>query len=309
VRIPIPVVLLLALAVCAGGWWHGTRHSDFLTPPSEERLAAIRRNVEASLPQADHPDDAVSVPAVIKEPDPPAPVQEPKPAMEFGDLGSPATLREYSDAAPKGAAHLINLAVLLEAEGEFQRALLAWERVLDMGKPDDGQTGRAIAAIKRLRPTLPDWNAQPTSAIAITLHAGTGKKTASTLAPVLNEVAKNLENASAGILKVTASVTTGRSTSSTKKAAPVALWLAGPSKESNSTEVLSFTVDSPKTLREDLDKTVFQIIRGYLSHGPSHTLPPEIAAGGNPVEALQSHITRLSWQELGTMLNRTAEKK
>ena len=306
-RVPIPLVLFLALAVSGGVWWYGTRYADFLTPPSAAKLAEIRASLESSLPQADHPDDAVSVPAIVKNPPPAAPVEEPKPAMVLGDLATPPTLREYSDLAPKGAGHLINLAVLLEVEGEFHRALLAWERALDMGKPDEAQATAAIASIKRLRPTLPDWNTHPAKAIAITLHAGTGKKSATTLAPILEQTARDLERASAGILKVTATVTAGRSNSSASSAAPVALWLAGPTKHSLSTKVLSFTLTSPKSLHDDLLKSVFLIVRSDLGHATSHT-PPALAKNDNLLEALNSRITRLDWHELGTRLNRPPVK-
>ncbi len=309
-RIPIPLVILLCASVIGGVWWNGTHQMDFLTPPSEAKLAEIRSKVESSLPPADHPNDAISVPAVIPEPTPPPPPpEEPKPEIELGDLASPPTLQEYTDRAPKGAAHLVELAALLETKGQFQRALLAWERVLDIGKPDSTQTAAAISAIKRLRPTLPDWNTDPARTITITLQAGTGKKTAKTLKPILEETARELERASAGILKVSAVVTAGRDS---KKAAsgpaPVALWLAGPGKKSRSTEVLSFTVGPPDTLREEVRKTVFQVLRGYLGHKSGQSPPPAAPDGSPVLDALNSHITRLYWHELGTMLGHPPEK-
>ena len=84
--------------------------------------------------------------------------------------------------------------------GEFQRALLAWERVIDLTKPDETQAAAAISAIKRLRPTLPNWNTSPESAIAIELHAGTGKTMAKTLTPVLESVARDVEAAVRALL-------------------------------------------------------------------------------------------------------------
>jgi hypothetical protein len=236
-------------------------------------------------------------------------VEKPKPVIELGDLSRPPTLQEYAELAPMGTAHLIEVATLLEAKSEFQRALLAWERVLDTGKPDDVQTAAAISAIKRLRPTLPDWNTNPAKTIAITLHAGTGKKTARILAPILAETARELERASSGILKITSKVTAGRDS---KKAAagpaPVALWLAGPTKTSRSTDVLSFTVGSPETLREEVRKTVFQILRGFPGHKPGQNPPPTVTDGTPALDALNNHITRLGWQDLGTMLNHPPEK-
>jgi len=299
VRIPIPLVLLLSLAVIGAVWWFGTRNSDFLTPPPASKLVANRTKIESSLPPADPPDDTVAVPAVVAETTPPPPVEEPKPTIVLGDLNSPPTLQEYSDLAPKGAAHLMDLAGLLETEGAFQRALLAWERVLDMGQADASQASTAIAAIKRLRPTLPDWNTERAGAIAITLHAGTGKKFAKTLTPVLEKTARELESASSGILKVTATITTGRDRRSTTGRAPMVIWFTGPKKNSASTAVLTFSVGSPQSLGDDLLKTVALLVRSYLGETSYVTA----ATGDNPLATLNSHITRRNWQELGTRLN------
>ena len=89
--------------------------------------------------------------------------------------------KHYGERSPQGAAHLIELATALEEASEPRRALLAWERVMDLTKPDETQAATAISSIKRLRPTLPDWNPKPETAIAITLHASTGKKLAKSL--------------------------------------------------------------------------------------------------------------------------------
>jgi hypothetical protein len=301
VRIPIPVVALLCLCVVGGVWWFGTRSHNFLTPPPESELAAIRAKVEFSLPRADHPDDVISTPAPAKESPTPPPTEGPKPAIK---PDSPPSLAEYHDLTDKSAAHLMDLAGTLETEGEFQRALLAWERVLDSTTADETQTRAAIAAIKRLQAGLSDWNADPAAAIAITLHAGTGKSIAAVLTPVLEEIARELEKASSGVLKVTASVASGHDIPSSMGPAPVAIWLAGPASDSLSTEVLSFTVGPPESLRADVHKTLFQLVRGYTGRTASLSIPAAMADEAEPLEIMQSHITRLAWLELATRLNK-----
>jgi hypothetical protein len=308
VRVPIPWVLFLSLVMIGGVGWYGTRKTDFLTPPTASQLAACRAKVALSLTPTDHQNDVIAVPAVVADPATPTPAEEPKPTMILGDLDSPPTLQEYSDLAPKGAAHLIDLAVLLEVEGESQRALLAWERVLDTGKPDPSQTNTACIAIKRLRPTLPAWNTARAKAIAITLHAGTSKKSAKSLTPVLTDVARELERASAGLLQVTAVVSTGRVREPASGSTSAALWLAGPNKASASTKARSFAVKSPKSLHDDLLKSVLLIIRDHLGHATSHPPPVALPDDGKPLETLNYQITRLNWQELGTTLNRTPKK-
>lgn len=308
VRIPIPLVLLLCLAVVAGAWLYGTRDKDFLTPPSDAKLATVRARVKMSQPRADRPEAPVAIPNETKETAPPTPAEEPKPAIELGDLNSPPKLQEYSELEIKGASHLIDLAALLETEGEFQRALLAWERVIDTAKPDASQANTAVSAIKRLRPTLPDWNKEAPKAAKITIHAGTGKKNAKTVTSALEQTAKDIEHASSGLLKVTTSMTPGKDAKTANGPAPVAIWLSGNDKESVTTDVISFTSASPETLPRDLRQNLFVSVRGYLTRNTSHTPPPALANGADPLDGLTTHVTRLHWQALGTLLNRIKEK-
>lgn len=223
--------------------------------------------------------------------------------MDVGDLTTPPTLQNYGELSPEGPAHLIELANALEKKGEFQRALLAWERVADLTPADPSQATTAISAINRLRPTLPEWNTKPEARIQITLHAGTGKKQAAALVPILEGVARDLEAASSGIVKVTATVTAGKTSTTAKGPTPVALWLAGPDKKSPTTETLSFTVDSPDALRDDILKTVFQLVRNYLSHATKYTPPAALAESEDPQGALNFRITRLCWSEFAAALN------
>ncbi len=306
-RVPIPVVIFLVLAVVGGVWWKNTRHMDFLTPPSAAGLEEIRVEIESSLPRTDQADDAISVPVLAKEA-PPPPVEEAKPAIDLGDLTTPPTLRNYAELAPKGSAHLIELATGLEEKGEFQRALLAWERVIDSTQADDRQAAAAISAIKRLRPTLPDWNAQPEAAIPITLHAGTSKKLAEDLVPILEGVARDLGMASSGTVKVTAKVTVGKTGIRVKGPTPVALWLAGPDPKSTSTEVLSFTVDSPDSLRQDILKNAFLLVRSHLGRAATYTPPAGLADGENPLGALVFRVSRLCWSEFASALKLPPKK-
>lgn len=274
-----------------------------MTPPAEARLEEIRVKVESSLPRVDQVDDAISVPPVVKLPEPPAPVEEPKPPIDVGDLTVPMTLQSYGELTPKGAVHLSELATALEEMSEPRRALLAWERVLDLTKPDDAQAAAAISAIKRLRQTLPDWNSKPETAIAITLHAGTGKKLAKALTPILAGVARDMERASAGIVRVKPAITVGKTSSTSKGPTPVAVWIAGPDKKLSSTEVSSFTVDSPETLRQEVLKTVFQLIQSHLGGATAYSVPTPLVEGEDPQIALSVRVTRLCWSEFAAAMN------
>lgn len=308
-RVPIPVVILLVLVVMGGVWWSNTRHMDFMAPPTEARLQEIRIKVESSLPRADEVDDAISPPSVVKVPEPPPlPVEELKPKIDLGDLTAPMTLQSYGELSPQGSAHLMELARTLEENAEPRRALLTWERVLDLTRADDAQAATAVSAISRLRPTFPEWNTKPETAIKITLHASTGKKLAKTLAPVMKDVAGELERASSGIIKVKTAVAVGKPNKNNNEPASVAIRIAGPDTKSTTTDVMSFTVDSTDELRQKVLQTVFQLIRSHLADNTAYTPPAALTEGDDVQGALNFRITRLCWSEFAAAMNATAKK-
>lgn len=298
-RVPIPLVIFSCLAVIAGFWIHGTRDMDFMTPPPESRLQEIRSRVEGS-PMAADPEPQVEIPK---------PPPREKPTISLGSADGPPTLQEYSEVTPRTGAHLTEMAKQLEASGQSGRALLAWERVLDLARSDDAEIETAIAAIRRLRAELPDWNTDPANAIRITLHASTAARNVDSIKPVIARVAQEMEKASAGILKVTAEVSSGRNPSASKSRPPVALWISGPDRESTATEVISFTADSTEALESKVLKNVFELIRGFLRRENSaNPVPPGLSADGDAAAALHSHVTRLTWQNFGRLLNHPANR-
>lgn len=308
-RVPIPVVILLILTVISGVWFGGTRHVDFMTPPSEAKLQEIRTRVELSFPQGNQVAEPTPEPPPPPEPEKPVVVEPPKPEIDPGDLSAAPALTHYGDRVALGPAHLTELATFLETKGQFQRALLAWERVIDLSKPDTAQKTAAIAAIKRLRPTLPDWNTDPAKVIPVTIHAGTGSKMAKTLAPELEKAARSIERASSGMIKIKTDITPARGNVKAKGPTPIALWMTGAGKKTSSTEVLSFTVDSTETLQQDILKSVFQLVSGSISQSTSYT-PPDVLGPDEKLEdALNFRITRLCWNEVGTLLNLPPKKE
>ena len=277
---------------------------DFMTPPSEAKLEEIRVKVESSFPRADQVDDAISTPILPPTPQPPpAPIVEAKPPIDLGNLRAPLALQNYGELSPKGAEYLIDLASALESQSEPRRSLLAWERVLDLSKPDENQRAKATAAIKQLRSVLPEWNTKPETATKLTLRASSGKRLSKSLATTLASVAAEIERASSGIVKIKTSVAIGKSDASNQGAVPVALWLTGPDSKSSSTEVLSFKVNSTDTLRNDVLRTVYLLIRNHLSNNTAYTSPAELSVEDDPQAALSFGITRLCWSEFAASMN------
>lgn len=306
-RIPFYVSIPLALITVALIWWVGTRGMDFLTPPSEARLEQVRAEALASLPVTRTEDDAISIKAPIPDNDPSTSNPVSLEPVDLGDIKSPPVLDSYSERAPEGAAKLIALAAALENAGSFQRALLAYERVLDLSQPDPEQIQSTLASITRLRPTLPRWNNNKKSALPVIIHIGTGEKFAGILPKILDQIASDLNNSSSGLIVFSHQLNIGRSIRTNEAPTPVAIWITGAGEKAPSTDVLSFTTDDPEILKADLQKTIFNLIRAHLSKSASYSPAPE--ALEDPMTALNSNITRLLWKEFGTLLNPKESEK
>jgi hypothetical protein len=144
--VPIFIVLLLAITVVSATWWVGTRDYDFVTPPGAEKLAFARLQA-SKIGSVSGPND-LPAPFASKDgqpPKPPEPEPPKEPEIKLGSLETAPGLEAYAVDSQQGADHLIKLATALEAKGSFQRALLAWERVIDLGKavqglPEDDKT-------------------------------------------------------------------------------------------------------------------------------------------------------------------------
>lgn len=303
-RVPIFIVLLLAITVVSTTWWVGTRDYDFMKPPSAEQLAFAR--IQASkIGSVSSPND-LPAPFSSKDGQPPKPAEpEPpkEPPIKLGSLETAPGLEAYAVDSQQGAEHLVKLATALEAKGSFQRALLAWERVIDLGKADAEAQLNAVAAVKRLRPTLPSWNIDPEGSIPLVLHAGTGPATASNLKPLLEEAARLLGDASDGVVSVVPELAVGKKAVDASGPAPIAIWLSGSAADSPSSEVLSFTVNDPATLRDQLLRTLYKLVSGQLSGKTAYTPPLTLQPTDDPVEGLTNRVTRLCWREMAAALN------
>lgn len=301
--IAIPVSLVAIVAV----WIYGTRQMDFLTPPSEAKLAEIEAQALASLPVSKDDRDAISIVVPIPENggtqvNPIIPTE----AVDIGDLSIPPKIDSYSDRAPEGADKLLALAIALENQGAFRRALLAYERVLDLAQANPEQIQNALEAIRDLKPTLPLWNLEPEKGYPVMVHIGTGEKFADILPDIMATICRDLRVASSGLITFSPDLHIGRSIQAGDAPTPVAVWITGGGKDSPSTDVLSFTTDDPETLRNDLLKTIFNLTRNHISKETSYNPAPE--AVGEPMEALGANITRLLWDAFGASLNPPSEE-
>lgn len=295
-RVPIPWVILLSLLAIAIPSWLGIRNSDFLTPPDDAALEAIRTQAEHAMPRLATQSDAISPQGSGTR------IIANNPPVQLGNLSVPPRLNEYANQARQGAPYLIELANRLENDGHLARALLAWERIIDSADAREGETQAAIAAIIRLRENAPAWDTRPEERIPIIIQAGTGKKSAEALEPILLQAAADLERAASGTLQVTSKVNAGPDIDLEDGPIPVAIWITGGNPNAQSTEVRSFTVATPETLENDTHRTLYFLIQNHLRNTPELKRPPALPDEGDPREAIRAQITRQQWKKFGELL-------
>lgn len=316
-RVPIPVVILLSLGAVALPWWLGTRHMDFLKPPSEFQLARLRSDVTSSFPKRNANPSAARNPDLEREIQSPI---KPPPMIDPGDPHAPAGLDAFREHAGKGAKALIELAVHLEEQSGNARALLAWERVLDVCKPDPSERAAAIAGIQRLRPLAAPWHVDPleekTLEIGVAVPEGIEAKE---LEDLLGACAGTLNRHSAGLLRFEGRVERPPVKKATKKKAPpakkttppaeseapppppalvVSLGLQGESTSPAGRVEVAYTED-PRQLRREILAACYKLVASQLAAATDFTPPEPLAPGDDPSAALGTRITRLCWSEFG----------
>lgn len=282
-RIPIPIAITLSLVACAVTWWLGTKNKDFLTPPAH--IAAS----PAVLPPAE--------PSQTPQEAPPTPGEE-----------APVALDTFADQAAMGSAHLIQLARSLQNAQWHHLAWLAWERVLDATTATPEEISLAIDSIGTLR-TNPDASARviyPQEPFPIVIRAGTARKHAAAIQPILERAARDVESAAKGILKVSAHITGGNDPTGPSGNTPVAIWITGPDAGSRSSEVLSFTLRPGADLNQRVDSTVSQLLRSVIARSIVKP-PPAPSSSGFPQE-MTDCFTRRSWFTVGNLLNLPVEE-
>jgi hypothetical protein len=288
-RVPIPVVIVLSIAAIAIPWWQGTRHLDFLKPPDEVVLAHIRAKTTLAYREKSR------LFTVKPEPKDMATIESPvraAPAIDPGDPGTPAPLNAYAEHASEGAAAFVTLAVHLEEQKANARALLAWERVLDVCPDNAPQRQAALAGIQRLRPMVAPWNIDPVAAKPIPADA---------LEEVVTKCAHELSRHSSGLLRFEPRVE--RPDRKGTPSAVLSLQLTAEGFGAASTGFLDFPMATePDQLRREILAGCYKLIASQLAAFTEFTPPGALAEGDNPSQALETRITRLCWDEFGKSL-------
>jgi hypothetical protein len=317
VRIHYFIAVISCVITVSLVWWNGVKDKDFLTPPSDQRLVEVRHATAIDLKAVDVIAQDLPAKAILVKPTKlmlPDPALEPPPQKkedllaEFGDLSVSPGLDCYADLAEKGSDFFVALATQLEAKGELQRALLAWERVLDGVKPEPAQYELASKAIQRLSPQLPLWNVDPSAVHVIQLKAGCDRETAELLEPILAELCALLSTNSSGIVEIKAKVNSGPRPAKDAPKLPIALWFSGYDQKSTQSKTITISSDQtdPVVLRNLVLTSAYKLIREDVGSLTDFQAPIAHKEPQDPLSLFQSSVSRLLWQKFASRLNTPA---
>jgi hypothetical protein len=309
-RIHWAIVVITTLGVTLLTWHLRTRYIDFLTPKGVELppedfgtdLAAGSASLQPPITGGPKPANPI---AAIEE-DPEIPEIPEITNTDLGDLESSPGLDTYRQFAKDNApSRLLLLSSTLQTRGEFQRALLALERIIDSGKatPEELiETGQGIAA---LTPTLPRWNVDPTSETQLTLEIGIPQGVDEPIKNATLELATLIRKHSGNQLDVTPKINSAE-TDVPIANAPIALWFSTTGKTPGTSAIMTMKPSGDEAeLLNELSLAAFQTIRSQLAK-EGYDLPPPLEASG--IDLLTLQITRLMWQDFIRSLSQKPEE-
>ncbi|MFK7909552.1 MAG: hypothetical protein AB8F34_03020 [Akkermansiaceae bacterium] len=310
-RIPLPIAILSCVIVLSIVWFVGTRDKDFISPPTPEDMVKISEKWQESRPNIPPPkpiNAALLADAALGTPlTPSIPEQVKVENLPVGNLLHSPALSEYGAYGDKGTDAMIRLATLLETKGELQRALLAWERVIDTSNPGDEERALAVTAIKRLKPALPPWNPDPAAEISITLRSGATLREKDILIDAMKQAAEAINEASGFILKVETEASIGKARGKRTPRIPVAIWFSRKIEGKDTaaeTPPISFMADpqQKEMMVAQIEAGIYALIRAHLASSTNFSPLPEYPSGAKPDELIHLHVTRLMWREFVTSM-------
>lgn len=310
VRVPIFVTLPLVCLTIGLIWWQGTKGKNFTTPPADPALAAVREKTLLELKAADSiaPEESTTAirvkpkKLVLPESEQPSPPKPPTlQPQDFGDLTVSPALDCYLSVAERGADVMMDLATQLEVKGEAQRALLAWERLLDTTPANPEQQETARKAIARLRPQLPLWNVDPVTAQRLVLKVSCDRDRAKAIEPVLQEIVTSLSDISSGLIECKLELQAGAKPDPQKPRQPLALWFHGTSADAPTSKTLTLPT-LPENLPEQKNLLYLQLYKLVRDGVSTQSILRPLVEPPSGIDAellLRSAITRRAWSQWG----------
>ncbi|MCH1510408.1 MAG: hypothetical protein L7T84_14460, partial [Akkermansiaceae bacterium] len=162
-RIHWSISLLASLGVIFLTWHFRTKDLDFMTPgntplPREDFGEDLAVGVSILQPKLKETPEILEPPE-INPINPEEPEVRPITDTELGDLEAAPGLSAYREFAQNNSAErLLELSSVLRTMGQFQRSLLALERIIDTTESSPAELQEAGQGIGALEPSLPPWN-------------------------------------------------------------------------------------------------------------------------------------------------------
>ncbi|MGJ8676588.1 MAG: hypothetical protein ACSHX0_03640 [Akkermansiaceae bacterium] len=306
-RISLLIVIPLCLMTLLGTWLLGTRGIKFTTAPSPERISQVTAAWQDDQAHAITSQSGISAANQTSLPlaktllsnTEAAAAQTSPPPIPTGDLTAAPKLSQYATHASAGSLAFIQLAQHLETVASPQHARLAWERVIDMTRPDSSERASALSAIQRLKSTQQPWPQSTENQITLILHAGTNSQETSILQTALGSVANKINLYSDHIVNISVQITLGNDATEQTALTPIAMWFSSNSTPPSETDPISVITDTTNAeiLTPDIERGIYRLIQSRLSNKTSFSPLPEIPENTVHDNALELHVTRLMWRE------------
>lgn len=312
-RIPLYICIPLALCLFGGLLWFGAHDTDFTTEPSETEIASSLIEWKEKNPPLPNTPSAAPTPTILAaapETSTEEKSAEPQiPQIPNGDLETSPALDHYTQLSDYTAASYQQLAIELESLGKLQHSLLAWERSIDHVENESPST--AHKAIEQLRNALPIWQADSEDNLPITLHIHTPEIYAELIAPLKEQLALTLRNASSYLIDPSIQITPLKPRSGFPES-PIRIWLSSDHKEPKQTPQLTFRFkpeDDSFSLVEQLYLAIYRSITGHFLQIDDIQTPANILPQDTAKFAIETYITRLHWKKLHDSLFTAPEAK
>lgn len=307
-RIHWAVVIFAVIGTILLTWHFRTKDMNFLTPtgvvlaPEDDGLDLAVGPIVLQPKIEDNPEVA----GVLGNPEEPEePVIAEITDLDLGDLHASPGLHSYREFGKQNTPdRLFQLSSTLRARGQFQRALLAFERVLDTTQAGPESLAEAAKGIDALSPTLPRWNIDPTSEISLTLNIGSTRPASDSLKKAALELATLIRKSSSDQLEIIPKISTNGEKDAPEDS-PIAIWLGTGGKDPATTSVVTLKPSEEETAAiNEISLAVFQSVRSHLAK-LGYPLPPPLRATGS--ELISTYITRLMWQDFALSLKKQQE--
>ena len=293
-RIPVIIVIFLSLATVLGTWFAGTRHYDFLTPPSDHEIQMARSKATQALA---HPSDLFALPPVVpeapvveEEPEPASPpAPPPPPEIPLTELPDPLPQNFWVNQSEFPPASFLNAGEKLEAESKSREALVAFERVIDHTSASKEEIEAAVKGVRRNRSSMAIPPEATKDAPTVKLRLRTPPNRVGATRKAARVAAETLAQSAFRQIKFEAWITPDR-----QKKDHLTLALERPDDSEPATADIPVN-DDIEELRSSMLMAAYRIIASSLALDPSLrpiSQPPE----GEPAEdSLSTRITRRAW--------------